>query len=279
MAQLTRPGVVGLLGVLLVFVPWTISAQTPQATAPPTLTAPVNDYAKVIDAASANELDRTIRALQTASGDVIVVATIQTLAPYGTIEEAAASLFEQAGIGTRAKDNGALILVAVEDRKVRIEVGYGLEEFITDGYAGDVIRTHMLPAFREGAYGPGLVAATRMISWRLADARGVSLDEERPVARRRERTNLVAPGGISTAVIAFLVWLFINWVNSKFGGGSSGFTRRGGRGTWSGWHGGVGGFGGGFGSGGFKGGGGFGGGGFGGFGGGRSGGGGASGGW
>jgi len=250
MAQLIR-----LLVVLLVAVPWSASAQTTSAP-PPALTAPVNDVAKVIDAASAAELDRIIRALQTASGDVLVVATIQTLAPYGSIEEVAVRMFKQAGVGTRASDNGALILVAVEDRKVRIEVGYGLEEFITDGYAGDMIRTHMLPAFREGQYGPGLVAATRTIAWRLADARGVTLDEARPAEGGRTRTNLVAPGGISTAVIAFLVWLIINWVNSKTGGGPTGFNRRGGRGTWSGWHGGVGGFGGG-----------------------RSGGGGASGGW
>ena len=142
MAQLTR-----LLVILLVVVPWSASGQTTPAP-PPALTAPVNDFAKVIDAASAAELDRIIRALQTASGDVLVVATIQTLAPYGSIEEAAVRMFEQAGVGTRASDNGALILVAVDDRKVRIEVGYGLEEFITDGYAGDMIRTHMLPAFR-----------------------------------------------------------------------------------------------------------------------------------
>lgn len=276
MAQLTHLGIVRLFVVLLAAIPWSASAQTTPA-APPTLTAPVNDFAKVIDPASAAELDRIIRALQTASGDVLVVATIPTLAPYASIEEAAVRMFEQAGIGTRASDNGALILVAVDDRKVRIEVGYGLEEFITDGYAGDMIRTHMLPAFREGQYGPGLVAATRTIAWRLADARGVTLDEARPAERRRGN-NSIAPGGISTAVIALLVWLFINWVNNRTGGGPTGFNRRGRRGTWSGWHGGIGGFGGGFGSGGYRGGG-FGGGGFGGFGGGRSGGGGASGGW
>ena len=279
MATLTRSWRLWL--VLLCVIPCAAAAQTTPA-APPALTAPVNDTANVIDAASAAELDRIIRALQAASGDVLVVATIPSLGTYGTIEEAAVRMFEQAGIGTRASDNGALILVAVEDRKVRIEVGYGLEEFITDGYAGDMIRTHMLPAFREGQYGPGLVAATRTIAWRLADARGVTLDEARPAERRRSRTNLIAPGGIGTGVIFLLLWLLINWINHKSGGGPTGFNRRGGRGTWSGWHGGIGGFGGGFGSGGFRGGGfggGFGGGGFGGFGGGRSGGGGASGGW
>lgn len=270
MAQLTRL----VLLLLLVAAPAVASAQTP---APPTLTAPVNDFGGVIDAASVEQLDRIIRALQAASGDVIIVATVKTLEPYGTIEEYAVRMFEAAGIGAGDTDNGALILVAVDDRKVRIEVGYGLEEFITDGYAGDVIRTHLLPAFREGRYGPGLVDATRTMAWRLADARGVTLDEARPVARP-SGGNDVAPGGMTTVLIFIALWLFVQWIASKTGGGSSGFNRRGRRGTWSGWTGGIGGFGGGFGSGGFSGGG-FGGGGFGGFGGGGSGGGGASGGW
>lgn len=270
MAPLTR---VALLLLLLV-VPSAALAQPP---APPALTAPVNDFGGVIDAASAEQLDRLIRALQAASGDVIIVATVKTLEPYGTIEEYAVRMFESAGIGTAKQDNGALILVAVDDRKVRIEVGYGLEEFITDGYAGDIIRTHMLPAFRQGQYGPGLVEATRTIAWRLADARGVTLDEARPVAPARDDDE-GSPGGVPVFLIVIAVWLFVQWINSKTRGGPSGFNRRGGRGTWSGWHGGIGGFGGGFGSGGFSGGG-FGGGGFGGFGGGSSGGGGASGGW
>ena len=266
MAQLTRL----VLLLLLVAVPALASAQTP---APPALTAPVNDFGGVIDAASTEQLDRIIRALQAASGDVIVVATVKTLGSYGTIEEYAVRMFESAGIGAAAKDNGALILVAVDDRKVRIEVGYGLEEFITDGYAGDIIRTHLLPAFREGRYGPGLVEATRTMAWRLADARGVTLDEARPVAPQRNKSDGGAPGGISTLLVFIAIWFFIQWINSKSGGGTSGFNRRGRRGTWSGWSGGIGGFGGGFGSGGFSGGG------FGGFGGGSSGGGGASGGW
>lgn len=270
MAQLTRL----VLVLLLVAVPSAAWAQPPD---PPALTKPVNDFGGVIDAASAEQLDRIIRALQTASGDVIVVATVTSLGSYGTIEEYAVRMFESAGIGTAKEDNGALILVAVDDRKVRIEVGYGLEEFITDGYAGDVIRTHMLPAFREGRYGPGLVEATRTMAWRIADARGVTLDEARPVARPSSG-NDVAPGGMTTVLIFIALWLFIQWIASKTGGGASGLGRRGRRGTWSGWTGGIGGFGGGFGSGGFSGGG-FGGGGFGGFGGGSSGGGGASGGW
>jgi len=239
----------------------------------PALTAPVNDFATVIDPASAAELDRIIRALQTTTGDVVVVTTIDTFAPYATIEEYATRLFEQAGIGTRKADSGVLMLVAVRDRRVRIEVGYGIEEFITDGFAGDTIRTQMLPAFREGGYGPGLVAGTARVIARIAEKRGVVLPNVAVARRTRPEPN----GGIPIGVV--VVMLIVFSLMGRFGGfgGLGGLAasillqnRRGRRSTWSGWHGGSGGFGGGFGGGG---------GGFGGFGGGRSGGGGASGGW
>ena len=105
----------------------------------PQLTAPVHDLAGMLDSGTAAELDRRIRALQAATGDVIVVVTIPTLGEY-TVEDYAVRLFEQARIGQKDRDNGLLVLLARDERKVRIEVGYGLEEFITDGYAGDVIR-------------------------------------------------------------------------------------------------------------------------------------------
>ena len=242
---------------------WPLNAQTEF----PALTAPVNDFAKVIDAGSAAELDRIIRILQAATGDVVVVATVETFAPYATIEEYAVKLFEKAGIGTRKTDSGALVLVAVKDRRVRIEVGYGLEEFISDGFAGETIRTEMLPAFREGGYGRGLVAGTTRVVQRIARGRGVTLENVALPARPQRQPERGLPIGSIVIALIFLAMM------SRFGGmggGISPYGRRGGRSTWSGWHGGLGGFGGGFGGGG---------GGFGGFGGGRSGGGGASGGW
>ena len=265
-ASLLRPVLrrLALAALCVIACVWPAHAQTTL----PALTAPVNDFANVIDAASAAELDRIIRVLQTTTGDVVVVATIDTFAPYATIEEYAVKLFERAGIGARKTDSGALVLLAVKDRRVRIEVGYGLEEFISDGFAGETIRTEMLPAFREGRYGPGLVAGTTRVIQRIARGRGVTLDNVALPAAPQPRQ---PQGGPSIGTI--LIILLFLMLMSRFGGmgGITPYGRRGGRSTWSGWHGGLGGFGGGFGGGG--------GGGFGGFGGGRSGGGGASGGW
>jgi len=240
----------------------------------PELTEPVNDFARVIDAASESEMETTIRELQEKSGDVLVVATVETIEPFGTVKEYAVKLFENhgRGIGQKGKDNGVLILLAMKERRVEVEVGYDLEQWITDGFAGQVSREDMAPPFREGRFGEGLLAGTNRLATRIAQARGVTLTGVR--VQRSARTRDATPIGIST-----LFWLFIAFlIISRIGGGRRRRRFWGGGGGWSS---GVGPFGGGFGggSGGFSGGGGGFGGGFGGFGGGRSGGGGGGASW
>ena len=262
-----------LLLVWLAFVAPTAA----HAQAIPQLTAPVNDFANVIDDGSEREIDRQIRALKAASGDVVVVATVPSYKPFADIDEYAVKMFENGGrgIGDKGKDNGLLIVVAVEDRKIRIEVGYDLEQFVTDGFAGETIRDVITPEFRNGNYGTGLLAGTTVIVNRIAQRRGVTLQDVPPPPAPRRTTGSGFPWWI------IIVWIIIVAASNR----RRRRRRMWGRGPWSGWNSGIGPFGGGgfgggfggFGGGGFGGGGG--GGGFGGFGGGRSGGGGASGGW
>jgi uncharacterized protein len=89
---------------------------------PPPLTAPVNDFAGVIEPASANRLEALIRQLEAATGDVIVVATVRTFQPYADLPSYAVKMFENhgKGIGARKGDTGVLIVLAVDDRQVRI---------------------------------------------------------------------------------------------------------------------------------------------------------------
>jgi uncharacterized protein len=262
----------GLVAVLVVAFATLAQAQT---RAPiPELTKPVNDFAGIIDAASAGQIEQTIRALQAASGDVIVVATVATVQPYADVREYAVQMFRNGGrgIGERGKDNGLLILVALNERRVWVEVGYGLEPYITDGFAGQVSRELITPEFRTGNYGGGLVAGTNAIATRIAQGRNVQLTGVPITPVRRARREPVSANWI---LILFVILIVLS---RMFGsGGPRGGVRRWGRRGWSGWSSGVGPFGGGFGGGGF-GGGGFGGG-FGGFGGGRSGGGGGGSGW
>ena len=243
---------------------------------PPELTRPVNDFANAIDPDSEAEIERRILALQRATGDIVVVAAIETFAPYADIRPYAVQMFENRGrgIGAKGKDNGLLILLAVKDRNVWVEVGYDLEQFITDGYSGDVSRNDMRPHFVRGEYGAGLLAGTTRIIGRIAQARGVTLsDVPQPANDVIPRVTRISPW-----VVLAIIILIIVISNSSSGGGRS-RMRRGppnwGGGSWSGWNSGVGPFGGGggsFGGGSF-------GGGFGGFGGGRSGGGGGGASW
>ena len=239
----------------------------------PELTEPVNDFAHVVDAQSRAEMERMIRALQASTGDAVVVATTPTIEPYGDITEYAVKLFENRGrgVGQKGKDNGVLILLALKERRVRIEVGYGLEEFITDGFAGETSRDYMAPHFRAGQYGAGLLAGTERIVGRIAQARGVTLEGVRVPQQAVRQPSGGMPIPLSVIVIGFIIILII----SRIGGGPGRRSRYWGGGGWSGWSSGVGPFGGGGWS---SGGGGFGGG-FGGFGGGRSGGGGGGASW
>lgn len=259
-------------------------AKTDAQPLPPELTAPVNDFTNVISNAHKEALDRMIRSLQRASGDVVVVATVDTFAPYGDIREYAVKMFENRGrgIGRKGKDNGLLVVLAVQDRQVRIEVGYDLEQFITDGFAGSTSREVMVPLFRNGEYGAGLRAEAGRLIQRVAQGRGVTLTDFPEAVSFEEPT--MAPW-VPLVGVFILLLLFVSL--SRASTSRLGRGRRWGGGPWSGWNSGVGPFAGrgGFGGGGFGtfgggfGGFGGGGGGFGGFGGGRSGGGGGGAGW
>jgi uncharacterized protein len=264
-----------LLPLVLATIAWAPPALAQPAL--PDLVQPVNDFAQVIDAESAARIDRLSRDLQAATGDVIVVATRQQVSPFMDIRELAVRWYANngRGIGAADTDAGVLLVLAIDDREVWIEVGYGLEGAITDGFAGSTSRQVMIPFFREGRYGDGLYAGVVEIARRIATERNVSLDQLPAAGPASPTTDEVPPWVIVLAVVLLLI------VTNLRGGGASGVRGRRGRrgrqqwgGPWSGW----GGFGGGLGGGGF-GGGGFGGGGFGGFGGGGSGGGGGGGRW
>ena len=198
-----------LLACVAVLTMWVTGVAWAQDT--PELTQPVNDFAGVIDASAKTELDRLIRTIQDATGDTIVVATIKTFQPYGDIQSYAVKMFENhgRGIGTKGKDNGVLILLALDDRQVRIETGYGLEGFITDGFAGETSRS-MVPFFRPGDYGQGLVAGATRVARRIAEGRNVDLNlggVPQPQTRRRDNGGSL-PLGFWIVLIILLLNIF-----------------------------------------------------------------------
>jgi len=115
----------------------------------------VNDFANVIDPATEAEIDRQLDQLEQKTTSEIAVATIRSLDGM-TSTDYANRLFKEWGVGQAKLDNGVLVVIAVDDRDMAIEVGYGLEGVLPDGLAGQVIREDFTPRFKEGDYSGGI---------------------------------------------------------------------------------------------------------------------------
>lgn len=133
--------------------PWAAAADP----AFPALSGRVVDAARIIDAAAAARMAEKLAAHEVRSSDQVVVATIPTLGDL-TIEDYANRLYRHWALGTKEKNNGALLLIAPKERKVRIEVGYGLEGALTDAMSRAIITTAISPKFRAGDFAGGLEA-------------------------------------------------------------------------------------------------------------------------
>src|SRR5512139_1419313 len=122
----------------------------------------VNDFAGMMSSGARTELEEELVNFEKETSVEIAVATVNSLEGL-TVEDYAVRLFEAWGIGKKDKDNGVLLLVSKEERKVRIEVGYGLEPVITDGRAGRILDDEVVPEFREGNYEQGIINGVRAI--------------------------------------------------------------------------------------------------------------------
>ncbi|HWS77383.1 MAG TPA: YgcG family protein [Thermomonas sp.] len=149
-----------LLVLSLACMPWLAAAQG-QAAIPP-FDSPVVDTTGTLDAASKQQLEQQALALQQRKGSQLQVLIVPSTAPE-TIEQYAVRAFESFKLGRQDVDDGLLLVVAKDDRKVRIEVGYGLEGAIPDITAGRVIQEYMVPKFRQGDYAGGIVDATAQL--------------------------------------------------------------------------------------------------------------------
>lgn len=124
---------------------------------------PIPSHGRVADGAgllSADEVDRLnslLAGLETQNGVELAVATVPTTAPL-TPDQYATELFKAWGVGKKGEDNGLLILVAQQERRLKVEVGYGLEGIFPDGRVGRLLDDYALPSLRQGRYGEGLVA-------------------------------------------------------------------------------------------------------------------------
>ncbi|MFT4154855.1 TPM domain-containing protein [Parafilimonas sp.] len=235
-----------------------------KAPSPPRL---VVDDANLLSPEQAQILEQKLVAFNDTTSNQIAVVTINSLNDV-PVEDYAVKLFREWGIGGSKHNNGILLFISKEDRKIRIEVGYGLEGAITDVQSGDIIENDITPNFRNGDYYRGIDEAVNSLEKAAAGEykeRGKTADNDN------------GGGGNIIGFIIILIIIFFIIGRGRGGGRGGGMMSRRGFNPWiiptlfpggGSWGSGSGGFGGGSGGGGF-----------GGFGGGSSGGGGASGGW
>lgn len=242
----------------------------------PELTGRVVDSAELLSPEQEAQLTALSAEIETASSRQFVVATVPDLQGY-PIEDFGYRLGREWGIGQSEANNGVILLVAPNERRVRIEVGYGLEPVIPDGYASQVINGTILPAFRDGDMGGGIVAGANEIAEQLRLP--LEAAEARALEAAKASRGSGDSGGMNWIALIFWIAVLLFILVPIVIGAAGGKKYRRGRAPVVIWGPTWGGSGGGWGSGGFGGGsGGFGGGGFSG-GGGSFGGGGASGGW
>jgi uncharacterized protein len=121
----------------------------------PYLTGRVTDNAQILSDATRKSITERLKAHEDKTTNQIAVLTVPTLDGAG-IEECAVAVFKEWKLGQKGKDNGILVVVAANDRRMRIEVGYGLEGTMPDGVAGSIIRNVMTPYFKQNDYNKGI---------------------------------------------------------------------------------------------------------------------------
>ncbi|MGA1870336.1 MAG: TPM domain-containing protein [bacterium] len=168
----------------------------------PELNARVNDYANMISRHTEAQLEAILRDLELSDSTQVVVLTIPSLEGEA-VEDYSIRVAHTLGIGQKEYDNGVLFLVAKNERKIRIEVGYGLEGKLTDMITGRIIDYEISPQFKDGRFDEGFIRGVQAI---VQVVQGEYKATRRPVAARRTKkgtTNLM-PFFILLVVISFL---------------------------------------------------------------------------
>lgn len=122
----------------------------------------VNDYAQVLTSAETTAMEAKLVAYNDSTSTEIAIVLIKSLGTY-EVSDYAIKLAEQWGIGVKGKNNGVIILVAVEDRKVTIQTGYGMEGVLPDAICKNIVENELKPAFKQGNYYQGLEDASTAI--------------------------------------------------------------------------------------------------------------------
>jgi uncharacterized protein len=181
----------------------------------------VSDFAGVVDPAAKAQLEAYAASVERATGAQIALVTVNSLEGE-PIEDVANTIFRAWGVGRKGADEGILLLLAVGDRRSRLEVGYGLEPILPDGLDGSILRA-MRPALRQGDYGDAMRAAASTIGDAIAAAKHVTLDASLP-RRVQPSVRYSIPWPLILGGVFLLLWLVRAAGGPPgYGGGGGGF--------------------------------------------------------
>ncbi|MBY0504188.1 MAG: TPM domain-containing protein [Bryobacteraceae bacterium] len=174
----------------------------------------VSDFAGVIDAGSKARLEDYCARVKAATKAEIAIVTIRQL-DEEPIADVANALYRQWGIGGKGTNEGVLFLISMNERRTRLEVGYGLEAVIPDGFLGGMLR-EIRPAMREQRYGEAMEGVARILGSRIAQSKGVTIPDTLSRRRRAEPDSLPWP------LIIVGIFVLLMLLSSMGGGGGRG---------------------------------------------------------
>jgi uncharacterized protein len=182
----------------------------------PELKGYVNDYASVLSSSEEREISALLSNLEKSTSAQVALLTVQNLQGY-PLESFSLKAAEEWALGQEDRDNGILVLLAMEEKKVRIEVGYGLEGSVTDIKSGYIIRNIILPEFRKGQFGAGLYKGVEAINGIVTNTSDISEEELR--AYDKEPVSTGSRGVPLNLIIFVIIFLFSRLARGRRRGG------------------------------------------------------------
>lgn len=194
----------------------------------PKLRSRINDYAAILNPTEEKDLERLLENAENKTTSQFVLLTIPTLEGE-VLEDFSIRVAETWKIGQREFDNGVILLISMAEKKIRIEVGYGLESILTDAKCGYIIRNIIVPSFKKGDYYGGISQGLKSITGIVNREFDISPEELKRFKKSKKKSHF--PIGLIIFIIIILLGLFrggkgrggsIFW-GGGFGGGSGGF--------------------------------------------------------
>jgi len=181
----------------------------------------VNDFAGLLSAGTSQQLESMLREFKEKVGPEIAVVTVKDM---GGLDEStyAVELMKEWGIGSKDRNDGILLLVSIDERRLKIEVGYGLEHIITDARSGQILDTYVVPHVKTNDWDTALSQGALMIASLIAEDSGLELNNviTGQYAQQIPQTRRSPSGGVSS-LIRFIIFviIFLFLASSRFGRG------------------------------------------------------------